>query len=65
MFIAYLFLCNSLVSQCVGLEDHEGVSAAQSSCEKRIEEMLNVASELMPRYRVVHVGCKKIPGFSI
>ena len=65
MFIAQMLLCSSLAGQCVGLEDNTGVVASVKACEKRIEEMVNDALEIMPRFVVVHVDCKKVAGFSI
>ena len=35
------------------------------ACEKRIEEMVNDAREIMPLFVVVHVDCKEIKGIAV
>ena len=65
MFVAQLLLCSAITSNCVGLQDDTGVVRDFSACEKRIEEMVTDAGILMPDYQVMHVACKKLPGFSV
>ena len=65
MFIAQLFLCSAIANKCIGLEDDTGIVRDFSACEKRIEEMVTDAGIFMPDYQVLHVGCTKLPGFSV
>ena len=65
MFIAQLFLCSAITSNCVGLQDDTGVVRDYGACEKRIEEMITDAGIFMPDYQVMHVGCAKLPGYSV
>ena len=65
MFIAQLFLCSAITNNCVGLQDDTRVVRDFSACEKRIEEMITDAGILLPDYKVMHVGCTKLPGLSV
>ena len=65
MFIAQMLLCSSLAARCIGVEDDNGIVANVKACEKRIEEMVNDAREIMPLFVVVHVDCKEIKGFAV
>ena len=65
MFIANLFLCSVITSKCLGLQDDTGIVRDLSACEKRIEEMVTDVGIFMPDYQVMHVGCTKLPGFSV
>ena len=47
MFIAQMLLCSSIAARCVGVEDNTGM-VSNEACEKRIEEMVNDAREIMP-----------------
>ena len=59
MFIAQMLLCSSIAARCVGVEDETGLVSNVAACEKRIEEMVSDAQEIMPLFVVVHVGCKE------
>ena len=48
MFIAQILLCSSIAATCVGVEDETGLISDVTACEKRIEEMVNEALEVMP-----------------
>ena len=65
IFTARTLLRNSIVDQCVGLEDNTRAVANVKACEKRIKVIVNGAREIMPRVIVVHVDCKKVVGFSV
>ena len=65
MFIAQMLLCSAIAAKCVGVEDETGLVSNVSACEKRIEEMVSDAREIMPLFVVVHVDCKEVDGISI
>ena len=65
MFIAQLLLCSSIAIRCIGVEDETGLVSNVEACQKRIEEMVTDARELMPQFVVVHVDCKQIEGFAV
>ena len=65
MFIAQMLLCSSIVGGCIGVKDQAGLVSDVKACEKRIEEMVSDAREIMPRFFVVHVECKPINGFAV
>ena len=65
MFIAQLLLCSSIAARCVGVEDETGLVADFEACEKRIEEMVSDAREILPLFVVVHVGCKEVDGIAV
>ena len=65
MFVAQLLLCSAITSNCVGLRDDTRVVRDFSACEKRIEEMVTDAGIFMPDYKVMHVGCAKLPGYPV
>ena len=64
MFIAQVLLCSAIAARCVGVEDDTGLVSNVKACEKRIEEMVSDARELMPLFFVVHVDCKRIEGMA-
>ena len=65
MFVAQMLLCNSIVARCIGVEDQTGMVSDVKACEKRIEEMVNDAREIMPSFFVVHVDCNEIVGLAV
>ena len=65
MFIAQMLLCSSIAARCIGVEDKTGMVSDVKECEKRIEEMVIDAREMMPSFVVVHVDCKEIVGFAV
>ena len=60
MFIAQMLLSSSIAVRCIGVEDVTGLVSNVTACEKRIEEMVSDAREIMPLFVVVHVDCKKV-----
>ena len=65
MFIAQLLLCSVIAARCIGVEDETGLVSSVKACEKRIEEMVSDAREIMPLFVVVHVDCKRIEGIAV
>ena len=65
MFIAQLLLCSSIVARCIGVEDETGFVSDIKACEKRIEEMVSDAREIMPLFVVVHVDCRRMEGIAV
>ena len=65
MFLAQMVICSLAAARCFGIEDETGLVSNFYACEKRIEEMVNDALEIMPRFVVVHVDCKKIEAFAV
>ena len=65
MFIAQMLLCSSIVARCIGVEDETGLVSNVAACEKRIEEMVSDAREIMPFFVVVHVDCKEVEGIAV
>ena len=65
MFIAQMLLCSSIAAKCIGVEDEAGLVLNIKACEKRIEEMVNDAREIMPLFTVVGVDCKEIEGLAV
>ena len=65
MFLAQMLLCSSIAARCIGVEDKTGVVLDVNACEKRIEEMVSDAREIMPSFVVVRVECREIKGFSV
>ena len=65
MFVAQMLLCSSIVARCIGVEDQTGLVSDVKACEKRIEEMVIDAREIMPSFVVVHVDCREIVGFAV
>ena len=65
MFLAQLLLCSSIAAKCIGIEDETGLVSNVKACEKRIEEMVIDAREIMPLFVVVHVDCKEVDGISV
>ena len=52
MFIAQMLLCSSIAAKCIGVEDETGLVSNVAACEKRIEEMVSDAREIMPLFVV-------------
>lgn len=65
MFIAQMLLCSSIAARCIGVEDETGLVSNVKACEKRIEEMVIDARDIMPLFVVVHVDCKRIEGMAV
>ena len=65
MFIAQMLLCSSIAARCIGFEDESGFVSNVAACEKRIEEMVSDAREIMPLFVVVHVDCKEVDGIAV
>ena len=65
MFAAQILLCSSIAAQCIGFEDDAITGTDILACEKRIEEIIVDARDVMPWFRVVHADCKKLPGLSV
>lgn len=65
MFIAQLLLCSAIAARCIGIEDETGLVSNVRACEKRIEEMVSDAREMMPLFVVVYVDCKEIDALSV
>ncbi len=65
MFIAQMLLCSSIVARCIGVEDETGLVSNVAACEKRIEEMVSDAREIMPLFVVVHADCKEVEGIAV
>ena len=65
LFIAQMLLCISLSAKFVGLEDNTGAVSEVKAYDKRFEEMVIDAIEIMQRFVVVDVDFKKVACFSI
>ena len=65
MFIAHLLLCSSLAASCIGIEDETGLVSNVKECEKRLEEMISDARDIMPFFVVVYVDCKEIEAMAV
>ena len=65
MFIAQMLLCSSIAAECIGVADNTGLVSNVAACEKRIQEMVNDAREIMPLFVVVHVDCKEVDGIAV
>ena len=65
MFIAQMLLCSSIAARCIGVKDETGLISNVAACEKRIEEMVSDAREIMPLFIVVHVDCKEVDGIAV
>ena len=65
MFSAQMLLCSSIAASCIGVEDKTGLVFHVAACEKRIEEMVSDAREIMPLFVVVHVDCKEVEGIAV
>ena len=65
MFIAQMLLCSSLAASCIGIEDENGLVSNVKACEKRLEEMISDAREIMPFFVVVYVDCKEIEAMAV
>ena len=65
MFAAQILLCSSITAKCIGFEDDAITGVDILACEKRIEEIIVDARDVLPFYKVVHADCKKLPGFSV
>ena len=65
MFIAQMLLCSSIAAECIGVEDETGLVSNVAAREKRIEEMVSDAREIMPLFVVVHVDCKEVDGIAV
>lgn len=65
MFIAQLLLCSSIAAKCIGIEDETGLVSNVKACEKRLEEMVSDAREIMPLFIVVYVDCKEIEAIAV
>ena len=65
MFIAQMLLCSSIAAKCIGFKDESGFVSNVAACEKRIEEMVSNAREIMPLFVVVHVECKEADGIAV
>ena len=65
MFIAQMLLCSSIAARGIGVEDETGLVSNFAACEKRIDEMVSAAREIMRLFVVVHVDCKKVDGVAV
>ena len=65
MFLAQMLLCSSIAARCVGFEDDTGLVSNVVACQKRIEEMVSDAREIMPLFSVVYVDCKEVDGIAV
>ena len=50
MFAAKILLCSSITAQCISFEDDAITGADILACEKRIEEIIVDARDVLPWY---------------